>query len=278
MEESLWSLIQRTVTHAGSIERGVLIVLAVMSLASWCIILMKIVALHQARKNGERFTDAFAASDNFGSVQNQSHNFGASPQLEVFKSALDAMDARGRSEATNGDPRKVSIRPAVSQGNMVLISMQHTAKSEFLSLHSGLNFLATIGSTTPFIGLFGTVWGIMDTFRALGDAKSASLAVVAPGISNALIATAAGLAVAIPAVMAYNWFLKSIDDMQESTDCFIERMHAVIEASGWSQSFGAPPARSTTVQPTRPVAAGSIAAPAPINPAGGVAPQGAPQA
>jgi MotA/TolQ/ExbB proton channel family len=168
---------------------------------------------------------------------------------------------------------------------MVLLAMQHTAKAEFLALHSGLNFLATIGSTTPFIGLFGTVWGILDTFRALGDAKSASLAVVAPGISNALIATAAGLAVAIPAVMAYNWFIKHIDDMQEATECFVERMDAVIIASGWSQSVANGPRAAATVgaQPARPVSGTPVlnAPPAGIvSGNGGAAPGtlGAPQA
>jgi len=255
MEESLWSLINRTVSQAGSIEKSVLLMLAVMSLASWCIILMRIVALWSAQKNGDRFLHAFDVSDSFGSVLNQTHDFGPSPQLTVFKSAIHAMESRGRGENSGPDPRQVAIRPSGNAENRVLLAMQHACKAEFLGLQSGLNFLATIGSTTPFIGLFGTVWGIMDTFRALGDAKSASLAVVAPGVSNALIATAAGLAVAIPAVMAYNWFLKRLDDMQESTECFIERMDATIAASGWAASAakvtpaGAPPSQAVVSVP-----------------------------
>ena len=255
MEESLWSLINRTVSQAGSIEKGVLLLLALMSLASWCIILMRVVALWSAQRNGERFLHAFDVSDSLGSVLNQTHDFGPSPQLTVFKSAIHAMESRGRGENSGPDPRQVAIRPSGNAENRVLLAMQHACKAEFLSLQSGLNFLATIGSTTPFIGLFGTVWGIMDTFRALGDAKSASLAVVAPGVSNALIATAAGLAVAIPAVMAYNWFLKRLDDMQESTECFIERMDATIAASGWAASAAKNASASVPV---------STAAPAPV--------------
>jgi len=268
MEESLWTLINRTVSQAGGIEKSVLLLLAAMSLASWCIILMRIVALYSAQRNGARFLHAFDVADSFGSVLNQTHDFGSSPQLTVFKSALHAMESRGRGEISGPDPRQVSIRPSGNPEGRVLLAMQHACKAEFLSLQSGLNFLATIGSTTPFIGLFGTVWGIMDTFRALGDAKSASLAVVAPGVSNALIATAAGLAVAIPAVMAYNWFLKRLDDMQESTECFIERMDATISASGWASAaakpstpVGAPAPMATSPEAVRPQVARPAGAP-----------------
>jgi biopolymer transport protein TolQ len=109
--------------------------------------------------------------------------------------------------------------------------MQHTSKLEFTTLRWGLGFLASLASASPFIGLFGTVWGIMATFQNLGEAKSASLAVVAPGISAALIATAAGLAVAIPAVMAYNWFLAKLDEMQELTDMLVERVGLKVRAA-----------------------------------------------
>jgi len=266
MEESLWTLINRTVSQAGGIEKSVLLGLTVMSLASWCIILMRVVALYSAQRNGARFLQAFDVGDSFGSVLNQTHDFGPSPQLTVFKSALHAMESRGRSES-GPDPRQVAIRPSGNPEGRVLLAMQHACKAEFLNLQTGLNFLATIGSTTPFIGLFGTVWGIMDTFRALGDAKSASLAVVAPGVSNALIATAAGLAVAIPAVMAYNMFLKRLDDMQESTECFIERMDATISASGWAHAakaslpVSAPTPAVTTPEAIRPQVARPAGAP-----------------
>ena len=128
--------------------------------------------------------------------------------------------------------------------------MEHTSKEEFARMRWGLGFLASVGSASPFIGLFGTVWGIMGTFQALGEAKSASLAVVAPGISAALIATAAGLAVAIPAVMAYNWFLGQLDGLQEQADCFIEKVLLLIRI--------APPAS----QPLKAEHAGAKAQPA----------------
>jgi biopolymer transport protein TolQ len=132
----------------------------------------------------------------------------------------------------------VQLHPANTPDELLVVAMQQTARGEFQRLQYGLGFLATVGSTSPFIGLFGTVWGIMNTFRDLGNAKSASLAVVAPGISSALIATAAGLAVAIPAVMAYNWFLAQLDGMQERTDSFIDRVTALVRASGYFQHGG----------------------------------------
>ena len=105
-----------------------------------------------------------------------------------------------------------------------MIRMQHTAKEEMALLRWGAGFLASVGSSAPFIGLLGTVLGIMGTFHVLGTGKTATLDVVGPSISAALIATAAGLAVAIPSVMAYNWVLSKTDGMQEEAENFIERM------------------------------------------------------
>ena len=99
-------------------------------------------------------------------------------------------------------------------------------------MHRGLDILASIASSTPFIGLFGTVLGIMSTFQALGSAKSASLNVVAPGIAAALIATAAGLAVAIPAVFLYNWLMARMDEQQEQAEMFAERLEQWLVAAG----------------------------------------------
>jgi biopolymer transport protein TolQ len=236
-EENLWSLISRTVNNSGSIEKAVFYLLVGFSLISWTLVLWKICALYELKKNTQKFLAVFNNADNFGAVLSAEPTVGSSPVLSIFKAALQAMEGAratiaGRVHATL-DPKQISPKPATAPEEMVLVSMQHTSKAEFLKLGTGLGFLATIGSTSPFIGLFGTVWGIMDTFRELGNAKSASIQVVAPGISSALIATAAGLAVAIPAVMAYNWFLGQIDDQQDAADNFIERLSVLIRASGW---------------------------------------------
>ena len=107
--------------------------------------------------------------------------------------------------------------------------MNRACSAESTKLEAALGFLATTGSASPFIGLFGTVWGIMDTFRSIGFRGSATLAVVAPGISEALIATAAGLAAAIPAVIFYNYYLNRIKNMSLEMDSFASELMNIIE-------------------------------------------------
>ncbi|MEW6114709.1 MAG: MotA/TolQ/ExbB proton channel family protein, partial [Thermodesulfobacteriota bacterium] len=114
-------------------------------------------------------------------------------------------------------------------------SLQQAVTAERTRLERGVNFLATTGSSAPFIGLFGTVWGIMESFRSIGVAKSASLAVVAPGIAEALIATAAGLAAAIPAVIFYNYFLSRINTMATEMDNFSAELINIIERVYWKR-------------------------------------------
>ena len=240
-EESLWSLVSRTVSESGSIEKAVFFLLMGLSIVSWCILFLKLHDLSSVRKSTAKFSTLFDGADNFGTVLMAEHSVGPSPMLSIFKAAITTMESirpPGQKAAVRPgheicEPRKILLKPQSAPGEIVLLSMQHTAKAEFARLQRGLSFMATVGSTSPFIGLFGTVWGIMDTFRRLGDAKTASIAVVAPGISSALIATAAGLAVAIPAVMAYNWFLSQINDLQDNADSFIERVNVLIHAGGW---------------------------------------------
>ena len=112
------------------------------------------------------------------------------------------------------------------------MKMEHAGRNEFARLHRGMDVLASIASATPFIGLFGTVLGIMSTFQVLASAKSASLNVVAPGIAAALIATAAGLAVAIPAVFAYNSLMARMDELQEQSDMFTESLAQWLLSAG----------------------------------------------
>jgi hypothetical protein len=153
------------------------------------------------------------------------------------------------------------LNPVTSAEHTITMSMQHTAGAEYGKLQKGLGFLATIGSTSPFIGLFGTVWGIMHTFRDLGNMKgAASIAVVAPGISASLIATAAGLAVAIPAVMAYNWLLGQIESLEDEGDEFIERVDALVRASG---CLNLPPGSIVAQAPALPLSQPAPAAHAP---------------
>jgi biopolymer transport protein TolQ len=117
----------------------------------------------------------------------------------------------------------------------IIRSLQQAVTAERARLERGVNFLATTGSSAPFIGLFGTVWGIMESFRNIGAMKSASLAVVAPGIAEALIATAAGLAAAIPAVIFFNYFLGRINVISTEMDNFASELINIIERIYWKR-------------------------------------------
>jgi biopolymer transport protein TolQ len=275
-EESLYNLVSQTVSKSGSIEKAVFVLLLVFSIASWSIIFLKLCALYVTRRNSGRFLTLFGSADSFGAVLTAELSVGPSPLLSIFKSALRTLEmrpllggsGRGAVSASSADPRQISLRPESAPADMALLGMQQVSQAEFSALQFGMGFLATIGSTSPFIGLFGTVWGIMNTFRELDKTKSASLMVVGPGLSSALIATAAGLAVAIPAVMAYNWFVARINGMQEEADGFIDRMNVLIRAGGGENVRPAPqPAEARTPAP--------LALPSPLGGEGGV--RGAPQ-
>src|ERR1035437_4360303 len=213
----MWELISKTVRASGAIELFILYLLVAFSIASWALILMKLKGLMAAKRNNKKLLDRFGLSDSVGEVTPPAVR-GPAPLAAIFSAAVDTLEKAGHSGV-----KHVALSPEKLH-EKVMMRMQHTAKEEMGALKWGSGFLATAGSASPFIGLWGTVWGIMATFQALGDAKSASLAVVAPSISSALIATAAGLAVAIPAVMAYNWILSRIDLLQEEADMFMERV------------------------------------------------------
>ena len=194
MQGTLFELI----VHAGLLVKVVLLVLLFLSILSWSIIIVKYYSLTVAAKDSVAFADALeTARDPKPLVETASH-LTRSPLARLFLSAHDELSHRHRD-----DVRKIFSR--------------HQAREEE-RLHDYLIVLATTGSTAPFIGLLGTVWGIMDAFRGIGAAGSASLAVVAPAIAEALITTAAGLAVAIPAVMAYNVYVNWVGRMTVELD------------------------------------------------------------
>jgi biopolymer transport protein TolQ len=200
------------ITHAGPVGQLVMITLLIFSLISWTIVIMKARLFKKVRLDGEDFLEAFWNSSNLNEANTAAGEYEYSPQAAVFIAGFNELQKIN----------KIRNRKDDSRGNetleMQLATMDNLkravrkAESQKLSLlGSGLPFLATTGSATPFIGLFGTVWGIMASFHDIGQRGSASLAVVAPGISEALVATAAGLAVAIPAVIFYNYFSNKLD-------------------------------------------------------------------
>ena len=228
-------LVIKALHAAGALELAVLILLLVFSVVSWALILMKLKKIYQFRRNIRNFLARFDAARDFEAVRSAMPSAGNSPVASIFKAALETLEHAEQDRRPEGKPRAVLIptQPKYNVEGKVRLNMQRASKDDFGRLNWGLGFLASIGSASPFIGLFGTVWGIMHTFQILGDTKSASFSVVAPGISAALIATAAGLAVAIPAVMAYNWFLGQCDEFQEQADLFMERVILLVRASGF---------------------------------------------
>jgi biopolymer transport protein TolQ len=187
--------------------------LVVFSIVSWGIIAYKAFALRTARNQSEEFLEAFWQAKRLDAVYQQSEQFPKSPISQTFRAGYIEL-ARLKKSAAEGD---TLLGGGIENVERALRRAQNGESMALLSLTS---FLATVGSTSPFIGLFGTVWGVMKAFHDIGKAGSANLATVAPGISEALIATAVGLVAAIPAVIAYNAFLSSIKVLESEMDSF----------------------------------------------------------
>ncbi len=181
---------------AGPVAKVVLAILFIFSIMSWTIILVKLKQFSRTEKEGERFIKAVKENDSFRKLINV---YRESPDNPFYKLILSSYKEIASRQKDNPRLEKETV-PLIENALRITISEE----SERLSRR--LSFLATTANAAPFIGLFGTVWGIMDSFREIGIRGTTSLAVVAPGISEALIATAIGLATAIPAVLAYNYF------------------------------------------------------------------------
>jgi biopolymer transport protein TolQ len=204
------------VVQSGPVAKMVLLVLLAFSVLSWALILSKWSLLKRARIQSGRFVRAFRKSQRIQDVAMVAGQFRPSPLVGVFEGALEEYRRQVGMTGTFGNP--VAVQRA----------MQIASSEEISRLERNLPWLATTGAVTPFVGLFGTVWGIIDAFHGLGTAGAATLRAVAPGISEALITTAAGLVAAIPAVIAYNLITHSIRDFAARTDDFaMEVMNAV---------------------------------------------------
>ena len=210
--------------HSGWMARSVLLLLLVFSLVSWAIIFYKGAALHRARSQSATFLDIFRRSAKFSEVNAVCPQLKASPLVGVFQAGYIEVNQQVRGGAAPAG----SARPTVRSLESLSRSLARAAGVEVTRLERRLSFLATTASVTPFVGLFGTVWGIMDAFGDIGRMGSANLIVVAPGISEALVTTAAGLAAAIPAVIAYNHFNHSIREFAARMGDFaLEFLNAV---------------------------------------------------
>jgi biopolymer transport protein TolQ len=194
------------------------------SIWCWAIIIDKVMAVRRERALAQAFEDAFWSG---GSLDQLYDDTGADPRDGMSRVFVAAMrewrraTARGLAHAGRSDLR-ASLVGRIDR------SMSFTITREMERLERGMNFLASIGSVSPFVGLFGTVWGIMSSFQSIAESKNTSLAVVAPGIAEALFATALGLAAAIPAVVAYNKFSGDLERLGARFETFAEEFSTLL--------------------------------------------------
>lgn len=199
--------ILRLILEANLIVQLVLIILLLFSIFSWAIIIYKRNTFREASKHSERFLHVFRRSRNLSEVNEAARQYRSSPLVAVFQAGYRELSfLSSQSNPKTGQGEKFSL-------DSLQRALLRASNAEIAKMERMMSFLATTGSVTPFIGLFGTVIGIMDAFHKIGIVRSASLSTVAPGIAEALVATAAGLFAAIPAVIAYNHFLHRIKDM-----------------------------------------------------------------
>jgi biopolymer transport protein TolQ len=179
--------------------------------------------MKKARRESAHFLDLFWSRPNLSMAFSASKELRYTPLARIYRVAYAELRKVNKSQSSPPEADKGEGTPINYDGatvDNIKRALRRAANVELTALTRGLPFLATTGNTTPFIGLFGTVWGIMNAFRGIGLRGSASLAVVAPGISEALIATAAGLAAAIPAVVAYNYFSNTVGTLESEMDNF----------------------------------------------------------
>ena len=205
----VWAMI----AHSGPIGVVVMLALVAMSVACWYIIVLKYKHLQAAERETRAFLDCFWKASDLDTVYRQSKDLNRAPVAQLFVAGYQEL---GRAGGDQGG----SFAAEIGSFENVERALQRAALAERTELERMTSFLATTASAAPFIGLFGTVVGIIRAFQDIGVQGSANLATVAPGISEALVVTAAGLAAAIPAVIAYNYFLSRIRVLRSETESF----------------------------------------------------------
>lgn len=237
---ALWDL----VNNIGPIALFVLAVLLFASLYSWTVIFGKMGTFGRATSESRRFVRAFRKAQRLQEISALAETYKASPLAQVF---VDVFETYVRQTGGSGRPRNITALERSAQ----------TAASESIThLERRMTWLATIAATSPFVGLFGTVMGVVDAFHGLGTAGAATLRAVAPGISEALITTAAGLFVAVPAVVAYNQFTARIRVLASATDDFCRELLNSLEEIP-ERGQGATQGRGAAVEPAEELPRGS---------------------
>jgi biopolymer transport protein TolQ len=215
------------IAHAGWVARAVLLVLLVFSLVSWAIILYKGLSLHRAHAQSTTFLEIFRKSSKFSEVNAICAQLRASPLVGVFQAGYLEVNQQVRgAQAKEGG---AGSRPTVKSLESLSRSLARAGGVEVTRMERRLSFLATTASVTPFIGLFGTVWGIMTAFEDIGRMQTTNIVVVAPGISEALITTAMGLLAAIPAAVFFNYFSNRVKVLSSMMDDFALEFLNIVE-------------------------------------------------
>lgn len=203
----------------GLTVKFVMIMLLGFSLYSWFIVFQKFSLFRKARIESDEFIEAFWQSKNLSDAVRYAGNLHICPEANIFRTGYHELQKLGKTTggAKSGDE---TLETRLAGMEPLKRALRKAENIESARLSESLSFLATTGSTAPFIGLFGTVWGIMSSFHEIGMRGSASLAVVAPGVSEALVVTAAGLAVAIPAVVFYNYYSNQMAEIESRMHSF----------------------------------------------------------
>jgi biopolymer transport protein TolQ len=217
--------IVRLVVESSPVSKAVLLLLAILSIVSWGIILYKLWIYRGAEKQTAQFLDVFRRSNKFSEVQAVCRSLGESPLVGLFQSGYAELNAQLRQntppEVANGpNPRTPAARPTLKSLSAVDRALMRASVVEINKLEKRVSFLATTASIAPFVGLFGTVWGIITAFQGIAATGSTNLGAVAPGIADALVATAAGLFAAIPAVYFYNLLSQRVKLFASEMDDF----------------------------------------------------------
>jgi len=235
-EPSIWSM----VVHGSWVARSILVILLGFSIVSWAIILRKAMTFRRLKGKREEFFRAFEHRSSLAEAYQSALAISSNPLTEVFKAGTRELKhlSRRPGEAPEHNPgaELVAVAPAargtlaitILEKESIHMALEREAAKQVEALESGLPFLATTGSVAPFFGLLGTVWGVMDAFLNIGLKGSGNVAVVAPGVAEALVTTIAGLAVAIPAVIAYNYFVSQIKEVADELRHFSSELINVV--------------------------------------------------
>ena len=208
--------------QADPIVKAVMLALIMASVWSWAIIFSKKTTLSKLNRKANIFEDSFWSGEPLDKIYQRVKNSKHDPLLQTFSAGMEEWQAG----IAGGVPAKESMQAGLKQ--RVERSMTVAITRKMNALERGMTFLASVGATAPFIGLFGTVWGIMNSFSAIAASNNTSLAVVAPGIAEALFATALGLVAAIPAVIAYNVFSTGFNRYADRLEAFADEFSAIL--------------------------------------------------